>query len=94
MTRFDSMTEQEQRQVRIYGCTIEQMKDAVDQSLTYRFAGPVMYVSSMMSDAQEMVAHGPYDGDTLANILEDQRQLLNRTKWILANYCMPQQENG
>jgi hypothetical protein len=42
----------------------------------------------MLSDAQEMVGYGPYDGDTLANILEDQRQLLNRAKWILSTFVM------
>jgi hypothetical protein len=35
-----------------------------------------------------MVNYGPYDGDTLANILEDQRQLLNRAKWILSTFVM------
>jgi hypothetical protein len=43
---------------------------------------------SLMSDAQEMVSFGPYDSDTLANILEDQRQLLNRAKWVLSTYVM------
>jgi hypothetical protein len=47
-----------------------------------------MYAISLMSDAQEMVSYGPYDSDTLANILEDQRQLLNRAKWILSTYVM------
>jgi hypothetical protein len=47
-----------------------------------------MMAMSLMSDCQEMVSYGPYDGDTLANILEDQRQTLNRAKWILSTYCM------
>ena len=42
----------------------------------------------MMSDAQEMVSYGPYDSDTLANIMEDQRQLLNRAKFVLFTYIM------
>ena len=85
---YQALTESERREVRMYGCTQAQMREAVEQSLTYRFSGPVMYAMSMMSDAQEMVAYGPYDGDTLANIMEDQRQLLNRAKWILSTYCM------
>ena len=85
---YQALTEQERRQVRMYGCTEAQMREAVEQSLTYRFSGPAMYAMSLMSDAQEMVSYGPYDGDTLANILEDQRQLLNRAKWILSTYCM------
>ncbi len=85
---YQALTEQERRQVRMYGCTEAQMREAVEQSLTYRFSGPAMYAMSLMSDAQEMVSYGPYDGDTLANILEDQRQLLNRDKWILSTYMM------
>ena len=85
---YDALTEQQKREVRMYGCTEAQMREAVEQSLSYRFSGPAMYVASMLSDAQEMVGYGPYDGDTLANILEDQRQLMNRAKWILFEYCM------
>ena len=87
---YNALTEQEKREVRMYGCTEAQMREAVEQSLTYRFSGAAMYAMSMMSDAQEMVSYGPYDSDTLANILEDQRQLLNRAKWILSTYVMEQ----
>jgi hypothetical protein len=88
--RFADMTEVQKREVRMYGCTQDQMREAVEQSLTYRFSGAAMYAMSMMSDAQELVAYGPYDSDTLANILEDQRQLLNRAKWVLSTYAMEQ----
>ena len=87
---YNSLTEQERREVRMYGVTEAGMREAVEQSLTYRFSGAAMYAISMMSDAQELVAHGPYDSDTLANILEDQRQLLNRAKWILSTFVMEQ----
>jgi hypothetical protein len=84
------MTESDRREIRMYGTTVDQMREAVEQSITYRFSGAGMYVASLMSDAQEMVAYGPYDSDTLANILEDQRQLLNRAKWVLSQYVMAQ----
>ena len=87
---YDALTQQEKREVRMYGCTEAQMREAVEQSMTYRFSGPAMMAASLMSDCQEMVAYGPYDSDTLANILEDQRQCLNRAKWILFTYCMDQ----
>ena len=90
MVAYAQMSEKQKREVRMYGCTQDQMREAVEQSLTYRFSGAAMYAMSMMSDAQELVAHGPYDSDTLANILEDQRQLLNRAKWILSTYAMEQ----
>jgi len=86
-TAFEGLSEQEVKQVRMYGCTESQMREAVEQSITFRFSGPAMMAVSFMSDCQEMVGYGPYDGDTLANILEDQRQTLNRAKWILFEYC-------
>ena len=85
---FEGLSTREINQVRMYGCTEAQLREAVEQSLTYRFSGAAMYVASMLSDAQEMVNYGPYDGDTLANILEDQRRLLNRVKWILSTFVM------
>ncbi len=73
---------------KMYGCTVDQMREAVEDSITFKFSGPAMVAMSLMSDAQEMVAYGPYDGDTLANIMETQRQTLNQAKWILSTYCM------
>jgi hypothetical protein len=84
MTRFAEMTEQEQRQVRMYGCTEAQMKEAVEESLTFRFSGPAMYAASLMSDCQEMLEHGGDD----SMVREDVRQALNRAKWILFEYAM------
>ena len=88
VTTYANMTEQERREVRMYGCTEAQMRESVEQSLARRFSGAAMMAASLMSDCQEMVSYGPYDGDTLANILEDQRQCLNRAKWILFEYCL------
>jgi hypothetical protein len=82
------MTESDRREIRMYGTTVDQMREAVEQSITFRFSGPAMMAMSLMSDCQEMVAYGPYDSDTLANILEDQRQMLNRAKWILSEYMI------
>ena len=63
------------------------MREAVEQRLAFH-RDPAMMVASLMSDCQEMVSYGPYNSDTLANIMEDQRQALNRAKWILFEYCM------
>lgn len=82
------MTESDRREIRMYGTTVDQMREAVEESITFRFSGPAMMAASLMSNCQEMVSYGPYDSDTLANILEDQRQMLNRAKWILFEYCM------
>lgn len=85
---YSALSEQERREIRMYGCTEAQMREAVEQSITFRFSGPAMMAMSLMSDCQEMVSYGPYDSDTLANILEDQRQMLNRAKWILSEYMI------
>jgi hypothetical protein len=84
------MSETEKKQVRMYGCTVVQMKEAVEQSLTFRFSGPAMMAASLMSDCQEMLASdnaGSYD----FMVVEDVRQTLNRAKWILFTYVMEKQ---
>ena len=80
---------QRDREQAMYGCTEAELRESVESSITFRFTGPAMVVASMLSDCQEIMAHGPYDSDTLSNIQEDQRQLLNRAKWILFEYLSP-----
>ena len=61
-----------------------QMREAVESSPNFKFSGPAMVVASMMSDAQEMMAYEQPD----FNLIEDQRQLLNRAKFVLFTYIM------
>ena len=81
---YSTMSETDKSQVRMYGCTEAQMKEAVEQSLTFRFSGPAMMAASLMSDCQEMMAYGDVD----SMVVEDVRQALNRAKWILFTYVM------
>ena len=81
------LNESQKRDIRMYGVTEAEMREAVEQRLAFH-RDPAMMVAGLMSDCQEMVSYGPYDSDTLANIMEDQRQTLNRAKWILFEYCM------
>jgi len=67
-----------------YGITEQEIREQYMQGITARCSGLEMVVMGMLSDCQEMVAYGPYDSDTLANIMESQRQLLNRAKFILS----------
>ena len=78
-----------ERERSMYGCTEAELRESVESSITFKFTGPAMVVASMLSDCQEIMAHGPHDSDTLANIQEDQRQLLNRAKWVLFEYASP-----
>jgi hypothetical protein len=78
------MSEAEKKQVRMYGCTEAQMKEAVEESITFRFSGPAMMAAGLMSDCQEMMAYRDVD----SMVREDVRQTLNRAKWILFTYVM------
>ena len=86
---YNRLTEQEKRQVGMYGCTESEMREAVESSSTFKFSGPAMVVASMMSDAHEIMAYEQPDFNTI----EDQRQLLNRAKFVLFEYIMDR-KNG
>ena len=83
---YQALTEQQKREVRMYGCTEAQMREAVESSITFKFTGPAMVVASMMSDAQEMTS--TEYGEVDFNRAEDARQQLNRAKWVLFTYIM------
>lgn len=67
------------RELAIYGCLIADFKESIEDSITFRCSGPAMCAMSLMSDAQEEMAHG---------MVENARQTINRAKWILSEYCM------
>ena len=83
---YQALTEQQKREVRMYGCTEAQMREAVEESITFKFSGPAMIVAGMMSDAQEMVNTEYGEVDYMR--AEDARQQLNRAKWVLFTYIM------
>ena len=87
-TAFEGLSTREINEVRMYGCTEAQMREAVESSITYRFSGPAMMAASLMSDAQELI-NTEY-GEVDFNRAEDARQTLNRAKWILFSYVMEQ----
>jgi len=52
----------------MYGRTEAEMREAVEQVVTFRFSGAAMYVASMLSGCPEMTAHdtggvGRFHGD-------------------------------
>jgi hypothetical protein len=61
-------------EIKMYGCMIDDFIDSVEDSITYKTAGPLMVVAGLMSDAQELMAYG----DT-----ERARQYLNKAKALL-----------
>jgi hypothetical protein len=88
-TAFQGLTTREINEVRMYGCTEAQMREAVESSPSFRFSGPAMVVASMMSDAQEMVNTEYGEVDSMR--AEDARQQLNRAKFVLFTYIMDKQ---
>lgn len=65
MNNFDKM---------LYGCDIEAFKESVKESFTYKHQGGYMVVASLLSDAQEQLAHGQDFGA---------RQTLNKAKALI-----------
>jgi hypothetical protein len=58
----------------MYGCDIEAFKESVKDSFTYKFTGGYMVIASLLSDAQEQLAHGDDFGA---------RQTLNKAKALI-----------
>jgi hypothetical protein len=85
---YNRLSEKEKREVGMYGVTEAGMREAVENSITFKLSGPEMMVASLLSDAQEMMAYEQPD----FNVIEDQRQLLNRAKWILFTYVTKSRE--
>jgi uncharacterized protein YodC (DUF2158 family) len=77
--------DQEQREIHMYGCTAAELRESVEDSITFKCAGPAMLVASIMSDTQEMLAFSGIDNNETR---EQVRQMLNQCKWILATYVM------
>jgi hypothetical protein len=83
---YNRLTEQEKREVRMYGVTEAGMRESVESSITFKFSGPAMAAASMLSDAQEMINTEYGEVDSMR--AEDARQAINRAKWIMFTYIM------
>jgi hypothetical protein len=81
---YQALTEQEKREVRMFGVTEAGMREAIESSSTFKFSGPAMVAASMLSDAQEMINLEYGEIDSMR--AEDARQLLNRAKFVLFEY--------
>lgn len=68
----------------IYGCTIAEMRESLEDSLAFQFKQFDIMIMGMLSDAQEMVAYGT----PTPALLNEQRQLINRAKWAMRQYIM------
>ena len=82
---YDRLSEQQKREVRMYGVTEADMRESVESSLAFKHRGPAMMAASIMSDAQEMINTEYGEVDYMR--AEEARQALNRATWILFEYC-------
>jgi hypothetical protein len=81
---FSEMTDQERNEVRMYGCTVEDMRDVALRNLRGNKETPQSLVCNILSACQRDLAHddgGKFD----LMLVEDVRQAMNRAKWILIN---------
>lgn len=81
---YERLTEQEKREVRMYGVTEAGMRESIENSITFKLSGPMMIAAGLMSDVQEMINTEYGDIDYMR--AEDARQALNRAKWIMFEY--------
>jgi len=83
---YTEMNDVEKREVRMYGCTVLEMEEAIKHRLDTRFDGSAALMArSMISDCQEMLAHDN-DGCFDIMVVEDVRQMMNRVKYLLTWY--------
>ncbi len=78
---------QRQREVKMYGCTEDELRASVESSITFKFSGAAMVAAGLMSDAQELLSMGGTESTR-----EQVRQTLNQAKWILFTYVMDRGE--
>jgi hypothetical protein len=81
---YNRLTEQEKREVRMYGVTEAGMRESIESSITFKLSGPTMIAASILSDAQEMINTEYGEVDSMR--AEDARQAINRAKWVLFEY--------
>ena len=79
------LNESQKRDIRMYGVTEAEMREAVEQRLAFH-RDPAMMVASLMSDSQEMINTEYGEVDSMR--AEDARQAINRAQWIMFEYVM------
>lgn len=85
------MSNRAKNQILLYGCTIDELRQVVEDSPEFRFRSPEMLADNILNDCQEILNQGittSLDGNSCDLIVvEDVRQALNRVEWILKTYC-------
>ena len=69
-------------EVRIYGCTVGEMREAVEQSIELRFRGDAeAYGMHLIRNARHILQHNAHD----QMVVMDATQQISRGLWVLDN---------
>jgi hypothetical protein len=68
------MAQSEENQMAMFGCIIEEEKKYIMSTLSYKFSGAAMAITSLLSDAQHHLEHGNKD---------DARKYMNVVKYLV-----------
>lgn len=77
---------QHARETEMYGCTADALRRSVEATMTFKFdgaAGMGRIAMSIISDAQEEMAHGQ---------ISKANQSMNSAKWVIRTYLTPDRE--
>ena len=72
--------EQSLWEIQAYGAKKSEILESVKDSLSFKFSGPGMVISSYLSDAQEVMQYGGQ------NALNDARQYINIAKMLMMEF--------
>jgi hypothetical protein len=78
---YAALSEQEKYEVRMYGATLSQLRESVEEQ-TARYRTAPRMVANIITECVELVE---YAADSM--VAMDIRQALNRANWIVENYC-------
>jgi hypothetical protein len=78
---YAALSEQERCEVRMYGATLSQLQESVEEQ-TPRYRTAPRMVTNIITECAELVE---YADDSM--VAMDIRQALNRASWIIENYC-------
>ena len=72
--------EQSLWEIQAYGAKKSEILESVKDSISFKFSGPGMVISSYLSDAQEVMKYGGQ------NALNDARQYINIAKMLMMEF--------
>lgn len=87
MKLYSEMTEVERKEVRLYGVTVDQLRETVETNCRAQRVTPAQMANRIISQCQVDLKSdkgGQYD----FMVVEDVRQALNRAKFILQNFVI------